>query len=236
MGRQAVVLAGGLGTRLLPVTGGRIPKALVPVLGRPFIDIKLRSLRELDVTNVMMLIGEGGDQIVDHVGDGRGVGIEVDYAQDGEVLLGTAGTIRAALHRLDETFWITYGDSLCVADLASAEARLHVSEADALMTVYENCDRWDPSNVAHAGGVVTEYRKVAEPGTFRWIDYGLLYFRASAFESLAPGVPTDLSAVLDPLVARRSVLAFPVADRFWEIGTPEGLAATETHLADLEGR
>jgi NDP-sugar pyrophosphorylase family protein len=231
MSRDCVLLAGGLGTRLLPVTGGLIPKAMVPVLGRPFIDFKLRSLVELGVDRVVMLVGERSDALVEHVGDGRRFGLRTEYVHDGPALKGTGGAIHAALALLPEHFWVSYGDSIVVADLDRSETELSRLGCRALMTVLRNHDRWGPSNVAIADDLVVRYEKHPDPGQFEWTDYGLLLFDRRAFEDEPITYPTDLGVVLRSLIASRSCAAMPVTERFWEVGTPEALAETEAHLS-----
>ena len=115
------ILAGGLGTRLHTVSDSTLPKALVPVVDRPFIDHKLEELRARGVREVVFLIGHGGDQIRRHVGTGADFGLNVTYLDDGPSLLGTGGAIRAALPALGPSFWFTYGYSLLDVDVDRAE-------------------------------------------------------------------------------------------------------------------
>lgn len=232
MAADAVVLAGGLGTRLRAVTGGVVPKVLVPVLGRPFIDYKLRSLVKLGVTRVIMSVGEQADQVVAHVGDGRQFGLQVEYIHDGPTLRGTAGAIRQALPMLPPVFWVTYGDTLVEAPLDSIELELAANPDDqAVMTVLENRDRWEPSNVDVQGDHVVAYTKGSPAGTHRFIDYGLLCFRARAFEHSDSDASADLRSVIEPLILLGQLRAAPVEQRFWEVGTPDSLRATEEHFA-----
>ena len=230
MERTCVVLAGGLGTRLLPVTGGLIPKAMVAVLGRPFIDFKLRSLAAMGVTRAVLLVGERADVLEAHVGDGRAFGLDAEFVHDGAVLKGTGGAIRAALDRLPDRFWVTYGDSLVVADLAIAEDHLSRLGSQALMTVLNNEDRWGRSNVDVEGDLVTRYERHPSAGTLAWIDYGLLLFRKSCFVDDHTVDPLDLGQVVGSLIERGSCAAMRVAERFWEVGTPEALDETAAQL------
>ena len=232
MAADAVVLAGGLGTRLRDVTGGRLPKVLVPVLGRPFIDYKLRSLFMLGVRRVVISVGEAADQVVEHVGDGDRFGIAVAYSHDGATLRGTAGAIKHALPMLPAVFWVTYGDTLVEAPLDSIERDfLARPDVNAVMTVLENVDQWEPSNVDLRDGRVVNYTKNSPIGTHRWIDYGLLCFRSQVFESVDIETPTDLRSVIEPLIQRSQLMAAPVQERFWEVGTPTSLQSTEEHFA-----
>jgi NDP-sugar pyrophosphorylase family protein len=232
--RVAVVLAGGLGTRVAAVTGPAQPKALLPVAGRPFVEWKLRQLAALGVTDAILLTGHGGDALRDHVGDGSRFGLRAACHDDGPRLLGTGGAVRAVLDRVPERFWLTYGDSLVEAPLEAVEGAMP-ADALATMTVLRNEDRWEPSNVEVTDARVTRYGKGAPPGTFAYIDYGLLLFRRDAFAAF-DDEPFDLAAVVERLVAQRRLAAFEVAERFHDIGTVTAWRetdawATETDLA-----
>jgi NDP-sugar pyrophosphorylase family protein len=215
--RVAVLLAGGLGTRVAAVTGPDEPKALLPVAGRPFIEWKLRQLASLGVTDVLLLTGHGGDRLREAVGDGAQWGVRASCRDDGSHPLGTGGAIRAVLPELPELFWVTYGDSLVEAPLAAIEAELDPT-ALATMTVLRNDDRWQPSNVEAVSGTVRRYSKGDPPGTYSWIDYGLLLFRSRAFDA-CPAASFDLREVIERLVAARQLRAYEVTERFHDIGT-----------------
>ena len=121
---QVVVLAGGLGTRVAHLTGPDVPKALLPLDGRPFVDYKLAMLAAQGVTDVVLLVGHGAGPLRDHVGDGGDLGLRVTFVDDGPGLRGTAGAIATASDRLDDVFWVTYGDTLLDVPMAEVEAVL----------------------------------------------------------------------------------------------------------------
>jgi len=227
--RTVALLAGGLGTRVASLSGGAVPKALLPVAGRPFIDHKLAEFRRLGVDRVVMLLAVHSDQIIDHVGDGSDWDLHVDFALDGDRLLGTGGSVKRALSGLPDRFWVTYGDSLLDADLGAGEAMVERRSGAGVMTVLHNRDRWETSNVSIVGDLVTEYAKGRPAGSHRYIDYGYLLLPSSVFAA-APADEFDLSDVLQPLIATRRLHALEVAEPFHEIGTPESLAATEQWL------
>lgn len=224
------VLAGGRGTRMAQRTGPLLPKALLPVAGAPFIDFKLRQLAEQGAGRVVLLTGHGADLLAGHVGNGRRWGLDVDYVADGDALLGTGGAVRRAREALGEVFWVTFADTLVSVPVGEVEALLSDAPYEGVMTVLENRDAWDRSNVAVQGGLVVDYRKGAPPGTFSLIDYGMSLFRAGAFDPFPAGAAFDLGAVVQALVARRALAAFMVQERFYEIGSDAGHAATEAHL------
>jgi NDP-sugar pyrophosphorylase family protein len=226
------VLAGGLGTRLRSVTGDALPKVLVPVDGRPFVDYKLTGLAQAGVERVVMLVGHHGDAVRDHVGDGARFGLTVEWVEDGPIPLGTGGALAAARDRLGDACWITYGDTLLDVDLAAAETTFAASGCAALMTVLHNRDRYEPSNVVARDGLVVAYGKAPRPAGAEHIDYGMLAMRSDALVR-RPGSAGefDVGVVLAELIERRDLAAFEVTERFHDIGTPEALAETTAFLA-----
>jgi MurNAc alpha-1-phosphate uridylyltransferase len=228
------VLAGGLGTRLRLVTGETLPKALVPVAGRPFIDRKLDELRGRGANEVVLLVGHGGDALRTHVGDGEAFGLQVTYLEDGPTLLGTGGALLRARPMLGDTFWTTYGDTLLSVDTASAEAQFAASDALGLMTVLHNRDRWEPSNTRVEGSRVVAYSKQPRPAAAEHIDYGMLLFRAAALSGFGPGDAFDLGEALGALVTQQRLDAFEVTERFHDIGTVEALRETEDWVRERE--
>jgi NDP-sugar pyrophosphorylase family protein len=228
------VLAGGLGTRLRPVTGDALPKALVPVAGRPFVEWKLLELREQGAGRVVMLVGHGADLIREHVGDGSALGLSVTYVDDGSAPLGTGGAVVRALPALGDAFWVAYGDTLLTVDVATAEHQFAASGSLALMTVLHNRDQLEPSNARVEGTSVVAYAKDPRPHGAQHIDYGMLLFRREAFAPREEGAPFDLGDVLQDLATAGSLDAFEVHERFHDIGTVASLRETEAYVRQRE--
>jgi len=221
------ILAGGLGTRLYPVTE-RIPKALVEIHGEPFLAHQLRLLRVRGVERVALCIGQHGDRIREFAGDGARFGLTVEYATDGPVLLGTAGAVRNALPLLGPEFFVLYGDSYLPCSYQEVEQAFHAAGQPGLMTVYRNQDRWDASNVEFAGGRIVAYDKKNRTTRMQHIDYGLGVFSREAFT----GDPqADLAEVYGELLRRGQLAACEVQERFFEIGSFAGLRELSEHLA-----
>ena len=223
------LLAGGLATRLRPVTE-TVPKALVEVAGRPFIDHQLGLLRRNGVRRVVVCLGHLGEMVERHVGDGRGFGLDVAYSHDGPTPLGTGGAIRRALPLLGEAFWVLYGDSYTDIDFPAVHAAFRRSGRLGLMTVIRNGDRWDRSNVRYERGRLLRYDKAAPTPDMTYIDYGVTLLRRSAVEGLPDGRFVDLADVYRDLVASGEMVGHPVRRRFYEIGTPAGLAEARSFL------
>jgi NDP-sugar pyrophosphorylase family protein len=234
---QCLILAGGLGTRMLPHTA-TVPKTLLPVNGRPFADYQLRWLKEQGVTDVVYCIGHLGEMISEYVGDGSAWGLNVVYSDEGPTLLGTAGAVRLAFDRgllQDETF-ILYGDSYLRADLPTIRDAFGKSGKPALMTVLRNQGRWDTSNVDYRDArVLYDKRPGPHRAQMEYIDYGLLLFSNSAIQTeIAATGERELANVLHSLSLRGQLAGYEVHDRFYEIGSPAGLADLEVFLETLE--
>jgi MurNAc alpha-1-phosphate uridylyltransferase len=227
MSLQAVILAGGLATRMWPRTK-ELPKSLLDVAGRPFIDRQLERLAILGFERVVLCIGYLGGQIRAHVGDGAKLGLHVDYSEDGQVLLGTGGALRAALHLLDSEFLLTYGDSWLPFDYAAPLLKLRAhDDCDGVMSVYENDGQWDASNVFTEGDWIGGYRKGTADARFNCIDYGAIALRRLVVEAMPSGQALGLDALLSGLAAHRHLRAYVAHERFYEIGSPEGLESLE---------
>ena len=225
-----VILAGGLATRLGPLTRSS-PKCLIDVGGEPFVFHQLRQLREHGVGAVLLCLGHFGEQVVEVVGDGSRFGLAVDYAFDGPKLLGTAGGIRRALPKLLGAFFVLYGDSYLECDYEAVQDAFLESGKRALMTVFANAERWDASNVEYSGGRILAYDKVQRTSAMRHIDYGLGVFDRRAFNEVPEGIPYDLALVYRRLLRDDQLASFEVTERFYEIGSPDGLEETRRHLA-----
>lgn len=219
--RQVVVLAGGLGTRAGSLTrDGQLPKALVDVAGRPFIDRKLDELAEFGATEVLLLTGHGSDALSEHFARHAPV-LPVVLIADGPQLLGTGGAVRAAIDSLSDQFWLTYGDTFLQVPAAAAEHAFDSAAVGGLMTVLHNRDRWQLSNTTVNGGFVVGYDKTSAVGRHEWIDYGMLLLRRDTFREFPPETYADLSEVIVSLVSRHQLVAYEVTERFHDIGTPE---------------
>jgi NDP-sugar pyrophosphorylase family protein len=224
------LLAGGLATRLRPITT-TIPKALVEVAGRPFVDHQLDLLKRNGVRRAVLCLGHLGEQIEDHLGDGSARGMELRYAHDGPRLLGTGGALRRALPLLGPVFWVLYGDSYLDFDYAAVLAHFLKSGALGLMTVVRNEDRWDKSNVVFCGGRLLCYSKRRASPEMTHIDYGASLLRAEALGRLPAGGPCDLAELYGDLVTSGEMVGYELAHRFYEIGSPQGLRETHDYLA-----
>jgi NDP-sugar pyrophosphorylase family protein len=223
------ILTGGLATRLRPTTE-KIPKALIPIAGQPFLAHQLRLLQNAGIRKVILCVGYRGEMIEQEFGDGRRLAMELSYSFDGPELLGTGGALKKALPLLGQHFLVLYGDSYLPIDYA-APARAFVSSGKlGLMTVFRNEGRWDTSNVSFQDGAIKSYSKKERTREMRYIDYGLGILNANALVPWPDGKAFDLADVYRNLIGRNELAGVEVEQRFYEIGSREGLAELDAML------
>lgn len=222
---QAVILAGGLGTRLRPITE-KIPKPMVEVGGEPFLARIVRWLVQYGFRRQLFLLGYRGEIVSDYFGNGSKFGAEVTYSQEPQPL-GTAGALRLALDKLEEEFLVLYGDSYLPIDYREVEAEFHRVPCDGLLVVFDN-------RVAHTGvinnvaiandGCVTRYAKGAPAQDLKFVEAGVLCFRREVFADVPPGASISLEQEVYPvLIEKKKLRAFVTRQRFFDIGTPQRL-------------
>ena len=209
----------------------KVPKALLSFAGRPFIHWQLELLARQEVARVVLCVGFLGEQIEAAVGDGAEFGIHVCYSSDGGTLLGTGGALRHALPMLDEAFFVLYGDSYLDCSFAAVQAAYEASRLPALMTVFHNADRWDRSNVLWRDGALVEYNKRAPSSDMEHVDYGLSVLSARALAKWHDGEVFDLADAFHELSLRGELGGLEVGERFYEIGSTQGLEETERYLS-----
>ncbi len=225
------ILAGGLATRLRPATA-KTPKALLRVAGEPFLVHQLRLLHSEGFRKIVICVGYLGEAIQANIGDGSTLGLHIDYSFDGPTLLGTGGALKRALPKLGEKFLVIYGDSYMPVDYAAIVQAFVVSGKPALMTVFENEGRWDASNLWFDSGEIRRYSKKLRTSEMRYIDYGIAVLSASVFGSFPGDAMFDLADVYSRLVSEKQVAAYEVKQRFYQIGSREGLAELDSLLGN----
>ena len=216
------LLAGGLATRLRPITE-KIPKLLVEVAGEPFFSHQIKLLKKNGLTKIVLCVGYLGEQIVAQYGDGTKWGMQIEYSFDGEKLLGTGGALIRALPKLGESFYVLYGDSYLPIDYQSVGRAFLASGQPGLMTIFENHEAYDASNVWFENDRIQLYSKREKLPQMRHIDYGLGVFRADAFSACPRDTVVDLAAIQTDLSRQGRLAGYELKERFYEIGSPAGL-------------
>jgi N-acetyl-alpha-D-muramate 1-phosphate uridylyltransferase len=207
-----------------------VPKSLLPIAGRPFILHQLELLKSQGVGEVVLCVGHLGEQVKAAVGDGRGLGLAIQYSFDGSELLGTGGALMRALPFLGDQFFVLNGDSYLRCSFERVQSAYEASRRPALMTVLRNDNRWDKSNILFKNGVLMEYDKHSTRLDMVHIDYGLSVFSRRALSAYEGLKTVDLADVCRDLAMRGELAAFDVRERFYEIGSRQGIKDTEEFL------
>ncbi len=229
-GWTVALLAGGLATRLRPITE-TIPKSLLTVAGEPFLAHQLRLLHAHGFRRVVLCVGHLGELIRHGFGDGAAFGMTLEYSFDGPELLGTGGAVRRALPLLGDAFVVLYGDSYLPMDYSAAVGAFVTGGKAGLMTVFHNAGQWDTSNVVFADGTIRIYDKKERTPDMRHIDYGLGVLRADALAAYPKAAAFDLAEVYHDLSRAGQLAGYEVRHRFYEIGSPAGLAELDALLS-----
>ncbi len=223
------ILAGGLAKRLRPATD-KTPKALLSVAGEPFLIHQLRLLQSQGLRRVVLCVGYLGEMIKTELGDGSSLGMQIGYSFDGPTLLGTGGALKRALPKLGEQFLVIYGDSYMPVDYPAIVEAFVLNKNPALMTILRNEGRWDASNVWFEAGEIHRYDKKLRSAEMRHIDYGIAVLSAQVFTPYPDDMAFDLADIYVRLVSDKQMAAYEVKQRFYEIGSPEGLAELDSLL------
>jgi D-sedoheptulose 7-phosphate isomerase len=233
MSLPVAILAGGLATRLRPITE-QIPKVLVDVAGVPFALHQLALLRQNGFTRVVFCVGHLGEQVQVALGDGRRWGMQIDYVFDGPTLLGTGGALRKALPLLGDAFFVLYGDAYLQCDYPAIARTFLASGRRGLMTVYHNGDQWDRSNVIFRNGEIIRYDKYNRMPAMQYIDYGVGLLRSAVLMEYPADAAVDLANIYQDLLAQSQLAGYEVTQRFYEIGSHAGLEETRQYLQKKE--
>jgi NDP-sugar pyrophosphorylase family protein len=223
------ILAGGLATRLQSLTE-RTPKSLLPIAGRPFLFHQLELLKRQGVRRVVLCIGHLGEQIRAAAGDGRRFGLSIEYSSDAGRLLGTGGALRRALELLGDDFFVLNGDSYLPCSFADLESAYFAARMPVLMAIVRNDNRWDRSNVFFERGAPVEYDKHSLRTDMRYIDFGVSVFSRAALAEYPEDTVLDLANICRDLSRRGQLSACEVSERFYEVGSLQGIADTEEYL------
>jgi NDP-sugar pyrophosphorylase family protein len=230
---QAVIICGGLGTRLRPMTFD-IPKSMVPINGKPILQTIVKYFRDQGVKKFVFCTGHLHANIEAHFGDGTKFGIQIAHSVEPEPL-GTGGALLNARHLIDEKFFLAYGDSYLPIELAELTKLMETNKSAGVITVYENKDKLAPNNVRLApGGRVQEYVKKNPPATMNCLEAGLSLFDRTILD-LAPSRIFSLEEVILPqLINSGRLFGLLTPRRFYDMGTPEGLERARRELNDTD--
>lgn len=226
---QIVILCGGLATRLYPVTQ-KIPKSMVEIEGRPFLEYQIELLKKNGISDLVLCVGNFSEQIEQHFGNGEKFGVRIRYSYDGANLAGTGGALKKAEDLLEDEFLVMYGDSYLPFDFQKAIAFFKEKGKQGLMTVLHNANKYEPSNVEVEGDLVKIYSKKEKTPKMEHIDYGLSIFKKEVLNLLPAEGASDLSVLHLALIADKQLLAFSVDQRYYQVGSFEGIEEFKDYI------
>lgn len=227
----AVIMAGGEGTRLRPLTEA-IPKPMVEIGGVPLLERQIQRLAQVGISRVYISVNYLGHIIEDHFGDGRDLGIEICYLREQEKL-GTAGALSLLPEYPDGPIMVMNGDILTTSDLDSLYS-FHMTHG-AKITVAAIDHRVDiPYGVIRAEGpFVTGL--VEKPSERFLCNAGIYAVSPEALSLLPEGKCSNMTDLIDTCIIRKlPVAVFPVHEYWNDIGTPDDLEKARVHFAKME--
>ena len=228
---QMAILAGGLATRLGDLTKDQ-PKSMVQISGKPFLEYQLGLLKRQAVRDIILCTGRFKEQIENYFRDGREFGVNMKYSRE-DKLLGTAGALKKAESLLNDVFFTMYGDSYLFLDFNRVMSYFESRNKLALMTVYKNYDRYDRSNTVVEGNLVKKFSKKEKTKDMVYIEYGANIFKKEILRMIPENQFYSLDDLFPRLIEMEELLAFEVGERFYEIGSPQGLREFEEYIKML---
>lgn len=231
---QVVILAGGLATRLRSLAG-KVPKSMIRVNGKPFLQYQIELLKKNNFTDILLSIGYLGSQIEDYFGDGKDWRVRLSYSREKEGLLGTGGALKKAENLLEDEFFVMYGDSYLLLDYQEIARYFRSLNKRGLMVVYKNHNQFDKSNLIVKNGLVKLYDKKGVNPEMVYIDEGISILRKETLGDFPSRTPFPLDEIFQRLISKKELLAFQTNQRFYEIGSPQGLDDFKKLILEKEG-
>lgn len=228
---QIAIIAGGLAKRLGNLTSD-IPKSMLPIHGKPFLEYQIEMLRAQGIADIILCVGHLAEQIECYFGDGRRFGVRIRYSFEHRPM-GTAGALKMAKDLLEETFFSLYGDSYVLMDFNSVTSYFMGQDKLALMTVYRNHNRYDKSNTTIEGNMVKFYNKKVKNAKAHYIDYGISILTKEVLDLVPDEGIFGLEDLFPLLIKDNELLAFEVFNRFYEIGSIEGIRDFEAFTTSM---
>jgi NDP-sugar pyrophosphorylase family protein len=226
-----LILAGGEGTRLKPITE-KIPKPMVEINGKPFIEYQFELLARNRITDVILCVGYLWEHIKEYFGDSyttsSGKKLKLRYSVEPH-LVGTAGAIILAKNLVNNHFFVIYGDSFLPIDYQQLGDILDKNDAVGVISVYENQDKIVNNNMqVDANGFVVDYNKQTQTQKMNGVEAGVNLFKRDLFDSLPKTIPQNQKISLEvdiypKLIEQRQLLAYMSNKRFYDMGTFERL-------------
>jgi len=216
---QAVILAGGLGTRLRPLTE-KVPKVMSPFNDKPFLLYIINLLKSQKIRNIVLCVGYLPDMIKNRFGDGKSLELSIRYSEEKDRLLGTGGAIKNARDLLDNHFLILNGDTYLPIDYTEVNKVFLKYGKKAVIVVYNNTDTTGVSNNV----MVDDEQKVLaydkeNPENFKYVDAGAIILKKEVLDYIEANQPTSLENIYQMLISEGELMAYITEQRFYDVGT-----------------
>jgi len=227
---QVVILAGGRGTRLAPMTD-QIPKPMVPILGRPFLQYELHLLKLQGYCDILILTGYLGDKIQEYFSDGASLGLHLAYSRE-QTPLGTGGALKLAENKISGDFILMNGDTLFPFDLHALIDLFHRQNKLGVIAVSKDPSCRAAFNItADKEGLVEKYHKKPSLAGAEYASGGIGVFKHDLLNLIPPGRPCSLEEdIYDILIGKHDLAAYVAPGPFYDMGTPERLKRIQEFL------
>lgn len=230
---QAVILAGGKGTRMAPFTDTK-PKPMFEVNGIPFIERLILQVKEFGIEKVVLLLGYLPQIIVDCLGNGERFGLQITYdITPEEYDTGSRIAHANAKGMLEDSFLFLYCDNYCPIDFKKHAALFEKTKAQILLTVYENADSYTRSNLKiNSDGCVEKYDKKRNEKNLAGVDIGYACIRKEVLKYLPDNDSNFEAAVYPKVVEKGKMYAVITKHRYYSIGSWERIELTEQFFSE----
>ena len=228
-------MAGGKGTRLRSVTGNELPKPMAPVCGKPLLQWQIEALRQNGIDNILLVTGYLGETIEAYFQNGSALGVKINYFREKQAL-GTAGALALVADRLEDVFFLVFGDVIFDIDLARMLRFHREKQAEASLFVHPNAHPYDSDIVLRD----TDARVLgfSSKNTHRdgWyhncVNAGFYLLNRTVCKRVTPGQKTDLEKeLLLPMIQTGgAVYGYASPEYIRDAGTPERLGAVQRDL------
>lgn len=225
---QAVILAGGQGTRLAPLTALR-PKPMVCFHGKPFLAYLIERLRDQGFRRIVILVGYLAERITEYFGDGADYGVEILYSES-PVGDDTGLRLKKAASLIEDRFFLLYCDNYYPFDFEAMWIRYLEIGAANMVTVYANLDQYTRDNLIVADGLVKTYDKSRQLPDLGGVDIGFMILRRDALDLLPSGNVSFEKEVFPKLIAGNGLSAYVTRHRYYSVGDMRRLPATDAFL------
>ena len=227
--KQAVILAGGLGTRLRPITD-KIPKPMIQFHGKPFLEYLIELLKEQGIEEIILLLGYLSDKVVEHFGDGDEFGIKILYSIS-PVEDDTGLRIFKANDIIKDEFLLLYCDNYWPLNLQKMYTKFRESQTDALVTIYGNKDGYTKSNcIVDKDDFLIVYDKSRQVSNLNGVDIGFFILKKEVLNLIPVGNVNFEKEVMPVLVGNKNIIAYKTDHRYYSVGSHERLLLTEKFL------